>query len=167
MCSGLLYAPESPATSTLSLPIRLPSSVKGLRLGILIEGITSCGALPLPIMTECSGSDSSLMVRAWLAISSDSEAVMEFLRDEMPLMAEAGPGWASIKGVIGCERFIGAAVLTPLLETVSDTREMSSAWVSASLVTEAALDSRSWPRLCFDGLLGHCSDDPAAPCCFR
>lgn len=147
--------------------MRLPSSVKGLRLGILIDGITSCGAVPLSsIPDDCCGSSSSLIVRAWLAISSDSEAVMEPLRDETPLIPEAEPRVGSIRGVIDCERVFEAARLT-LFDVASDTKDISSAWESASLMSEAALDARSWPKGCFDELLGPCSDDPAVPCCFR
>jgi hypothetical protein len=41
---------ESPAINTFKRPMALPVSVKGRRLGILILGMISCGALPLSIM---------------------------------------------------------------------------------------------------------------------
>lgn len=119
--------------STLSLPMRLPSSVKGRRDGILIEGMTSCGALPLSIMDgDTSGSSSMLMLRAWLAFSSDREAVTEFLRDETPLMAEAGPDAASIRGVIGRELSLAAGASSGFCTGTSDAREASSGCSSLS-----------------------------------
>ena len=51
--------PESPAIRTFSLPIFLPFSVKGRLLGILILGITNCGALPLSIILSGAISSSS------------------------------------------------------------------------------------------------------------
>lgn len=67
-----------------------------------MEGMTSCGTLPLSIMDDeenaCSGSNSTLMPR-----SSEMEAVTEFLRDETPLMAEAGPDSGRSSGVRGRE----------------------------------------------------------------
>lgn len=119
--------------STLSLPMRLPSSVKGRRDGILIEGMTSCGALPLSIMDGgASGSSSTLMLRAWLAVSSDREAVTESLRDETPLMAEAGPDAASIKGVTGRELSLAAGANNGFCMGPSDAKETSSGWSSLS-----------------------------------
>jgi hypothetical protein len=71
-----------------------------------MEGMTSCGTLPLSIMNEDenagsgsgSGSSSTLAPR-----SSEMDAVTEFLRDETPLIAEAGPDSGSSSGVRGRE----------------------------------------------------------------
>lgn len=49
---ALTNVPESPAIKTLSLPIFLPFSVKGLLLGILMLGMTSCEALLLSVISE-------------------------------------------------------------------------------------------------------------------
>jgi hypothetical protein len=46
--------PESPAINTFKRPMALPVSVKGLRLGILMLGIISCGEVPLAIMVSPS-----------------------------------------------------------------------------------------------------------------
>lgn len=129
---GGVYVPESPAMSTLSLPIRLPSSVKGRRDGILMEGMTSWGALPLSIMAGSSGfgSASSVRLRAWLATSSQkTDAVTEFLREETPLMAEAGPEAGSIMGVIGMDGSLLTVGWYFLCEEgASEARETASSW---------------------------------------
>lgn len=148
----LLHLPESPATSTFSLPIRLPSSVNGRRLGILMEGMTSWGALPLSIISEASsGSRSWLRLRAWLANSSVNEALMA------SLMAEGDPGVASIKGVSGCERLLVVPGRFSLLGATSDIREISS----ASAGSDVEMDSRSLCAECLAGLPGSVSADPA------
>lgn len=147
-----LHIPESPATSTLSLPIRLPPSVNGRRLGILIEGMTSWGALPLSIMSEVSiASRSWLKLRAWLAMSSENDALIA------SLMADGDPGVASIKGVIGWERLLVGSGKLSLLGAVSDIKEISSASAGSSV----EMDSRSLCAVCLAGLLGSASADPA------
>lgn len=146
------HIPESPATSTFSLPIRLPSTVNGRRLGILMEGMTSWGALPLSIISDASrGSRSWLMLRAWLAISSVNEALIA------SLMAEGDPGVASIKGVIGCERLLVAPGKSSLLGAASEIKEISS----ASAGSDVEIDSRSLCAVCLARLLGSGSADPA------
>jgi len=72
--------PLLPAIRILNLPIRFPRSVKGRRLGILIEGITNCGA------DSCIGwcmspSSSSLDATAWLDISSLVSSSSDFWMD--------------------------------------------------------------------------------------
>lgn len=147
-----LHIPQSPATRTLSLPMRLPPSVNGRRLGILMEGMTSWGALPLSIMSEASMfSRSWLMLRAWLAISSENDTLIE------SLMAEGDPGVASIRGVIGCERLLVGPGKLSLLGAVSDIKEISSASAGSDVET----DSWSLCTVCLAGLLGSGSADSA------
>lgn len=93
--------PESPAMSTFSLPIALPVSVNGRRLGILMLGMMSCGALPLSIIVEWASLLVSppSMLSAWLPRSSDPES--EFRRDETLLSADALAEVPNNIGVIG------------------------------------------------------------------
>ena len=130
LISDVLPTPLSPATSTLRRPMRLPSSVKGRRLGILMLGMMSCGALPLSIMEEplaaagsrgsCSSWSSSssstatspsFMLGGQLGgkLARSSERQSELRRDETLLRAEAGPDAPSSIGVRGCER-LGVSV---------------------------------------------------------
>lgn len=135
--------------------MRLPPSVNGRRLGILIEGMTSWGALPLSIISEVSMcSRSWLMLRAWLAMSSENDALIE------SLIAEGDPGVASIKGVIGCERLLVGPGKSSLLGAVSEIKEISS----ASAGSNVEIDSWSLCAVCavcLAGLLGSASADPA------
>jgi hypothetical protein len=55
----------------LHLPIVFPRCVKGLRLGILILGMISCGAVSC--ITDDMGSSSSLDAIAWLLLSPAPE----------------------------------------------------------------------------------------------
>jgi hypothetical protein len=59
----------------LHLPIVFPRCVKGLRLGILILGMMSCGALSCT--TDATGSSSSLDATAWLLLSSTLEDALD------------------------------------------------------------------------------------------
>ncbi len=96
--------PESPATSTFSLPILFPSSVNGLRLGILMLGMMSCGALPLSIMSdECSRWTPPATLKALLPTPSESDPSNELRLEEELLSADAGPDVPRKMGVIGCE----------------------------------------------------------------
>lgn len=104
MRGSLLYAPESPAINTFSRPIFFPLSVNGLLLGILILGITSCGALPLSINSDpISRSSSPLETIAWLATSSKYDPASEFLRESGLLMMDAGAGDPKERGVKGLD----------------------------------------------------------------
>jgi hypothetical protein len=94
--------PESPAISTFNLGIDFPASVNGRRLGILMLGMMSCGALPLSIMFDgVSLSVSPSVLTAWLPRSSDPES--EFRLDETLLRAEAPADVPKNIGVIGCD----------------------------------------------------------------
>lgn len=98
--------PESPATSTFRRPMTFPASVKGRRLGILMLGMMSWGALPLSIIL-CDGSlsASQSILRAWLSMSSKRDPDREFLLDETLLRADAGPEIPIKLGVMGWDRF--------------------------------------------------------------
>ena len=88
ICRKLCIIPESPAISTLSLPIFFPRSVNGLRLGILMLGMMSCGVTPW-VPNTLSFSSSSLDTIAWLAPSSvisSSEFLYERTDDDWGLL---------------------------------------------------------------------------------
>lgn len=71
--------PFDPATMILHLPIAFPRCVKGLRLGILMLGMISCGALSCTI--DDTGSSSSLDKTAWLLLSPAPEDALDRGRD--------------------------------------------------------------------------------------
>jgi len=101
--SDVLPTALSPAINTFRRPRLFPSSVKGLRLGILMLGMTSCGAPPLPIMLcgVSSRSPSSITetppppplykLGVRLPRPSESEPLNEPRREETLLSAEEGP----------------------------------------------------------------------------
>lgn len=107
----VLPTPESPAISTFSRPMALPVSVKGRRLGILMLGMMSWGALPLSTMSAgapvagLSASPLPSTLRTWLCMrSSENDPANEFLLDETLLIADMGPGVPNMSGVMGCDR---------------------------------------------------------------
>jgi hypothetical protein len=94
--------PVSPATKILSRPRCFPRSVNGRLLGILMLGITSCGALPLSIIVDSISLPSSpLDAMAWLATSSKNDPASEFRREPALLISEGGAGDPRDKGVNG------------------------------------------------------------------
>jgi hypothetical protein len=107
------YAPDSPATMTLNLPIALPLVVKGLLEGICILGMTSCGKVPISsgCAVSSAASSSPLEVIAWLADSSMFESSSESFSDckEIALgvlgMPDVGigEGASTMSGVRGVE----------------------------------------------------------------
>ena len=91
----------------LSLPMFFPRSVNGRRLGILMLGMTSCGALPLSIIVDSmSRSSSPLDMMAWLAASSSNEHASEFRREPALLSSDGGAGDPRERGVKGLEMVV-------------------------------------------------------------
>lgn len=84
-----------------------PLSVNGRRLGILMLGMTSCGALPLSNNSDpISRSSSPLDMMAWLAASSSSEPASEFLLESGLLKRDGGAGDPHERGVNGREMVV-------------------------------------------------------------
>jgi hypothetical protein len=103
----LMTIPESPTIIILNLPKFFPRSVKGRRLGILMLGMTSCGALPLSIIVDSkSRSSSPLDMIAWLAASSSNEPASEFLLEPALLSSDGGAGDPKESGVNGLEMVV-------------------------------------------------------------
>ena len=109
----VLPTPLAPASRTFRRPMLFPSGVNGRRLGILMLGMMSWGALPLSIMADDnrsswpSASPSSTLSGPRLPTSSaESEAVSEFLRDDTLLRTEVGPEAPSKIGVMGWDAFV-------------------------------------------------------------
>ncbi len=129
----------------------LPSDVNGRRLGILMLGMMSWGALPLSIMLEDAGSlsasPSSAVLIAWLPRSSEIEPLSEFLREEMLLRMDVGPEAPSKIGVNGCDA-VGAAAVG-LSGGVGGLATVPS--FSPSAASRASPNPR-WCSSCFDCL---------------
>jgi hypothetical protein len=111
-----MYAPVSPATITLSLPIALPLVVNGRLVGICMLGITSCGKPEAPSCVSNGSSSSPLEATAWLVVSSmansSSDSLSEVVEGDLGVLDNTAVGCGD-----GASRLSGAKVMgEPWLE---------------------------------------------------